>query len=215
MYFYFKIDLLFIFANKITRVMSYIYKIRTSVCMTISLVMMLFVTSCSNDDFFDLDDHYISDDYYMSELKALDSEQLDEMLNYLTSTYGISLMDFNSSSILPSLNKKVVRTKRGDPEGPADLVVSNTNNNGKVEVYLNSQLPAVTNSRFYSNSLWDAFFDYEHNGGSAWRGNDTIYFIANGTFIIKLISNGIQLKRLPTQIQGYYNTSTQSGEITN
>ena len=71
MYFYFKIDLLFIFANKITRVMSYIYKIRTSVCMTISLVMMLFVTSCSNDDFFDLDDHYISDDYYMSELKAL------------------------------------------------------------------------------------------------------------------------------------------------
>ena len=60
------------------------------------------------------------------------------------------------------------------------MVYDNTNN-GRLEVYLNTSIPAVTNSCFYSNSFWDAFFGYEHNDGSAWRGSDTIYFTANGT----------------------------------
>ena len=186
--------------------------------------------SCSNDSFYfdDFDDsfnpaemNYLdAESYYLSNLKSIESdEQLSELLHYLKKQYGTIVSD--TLHPLEGYNKTsrkqgtIPRRKDGNIEGPDDVVVSKNTENGLVQVFINILGPTVTNSCFYNNSIWDAFFGYEHQGGNAWNSNDTVFFKAQGTFILKLLSNGIALKTLPTQMEGYYDKTNHVGIITN
>lgn len=177
-------------------------------------ILLTSVTSCSSDDLFDLNNQNNSEQLF-NHLKPIRSEeQLKELVNYLSTTYKVQI---NDSILIPydsPFFKHILRTKSENPEGPSDVVVYANLENGREEVYLNTQLPGVTNSAFYNTGVWDAFFGYEHLGGSATRTGDVINFEAYGCFLIKIIWNDLTIKRLPVTIKGYYNTSTQQGAIT-
>jgi regulation of enolase protein 1 (concanavalin A-like superfamily) len=57
---------------------------------------------------------------------------------------------------------------------------------------------AVTNSAFYNTGFWDTFIGYNHLSGSAYKSGNKINFTANGEIILKIIWQGVELKRLPT-----------------
>ena len=189
----------------------------------------MLLASCNNDEFIGCYDDFREFDFsklnqcgtnVWSELKPIESKnQLLALISYLENQYGVvisdSLLDYDTSQELTQKKSKIQRKKTNSPEGASDVVISKVDDNGRMEVYLNISTPAVTNSCFYNNSIWDAFFGYEHNGGSAWNEDDNVYFEAHGTFIIKLVTNGIVLKRLPTGMRGYYNRSSKSGAIVN
>lgn len=186
--------------------------------------------SCSNDSLFfeDVDNNLNfsekscldAENYYFANLKSVDSnEQLSELLCYLKKQYGSivsdTLLPFEGCDKTYIKQRAVPRKKDGNIEGPNDVVVSKNTENGLMQVFVNTIGPTVTNSCFYNNSIWDAFFGYEHQGGSAWNSNDTIFFEAQGKFVIKLVSNGMVLKALPTQMEGYYDRTNRVGTITN
>ena len=74
-------------------------------------------------------------------------------------------------------------------------------------VFLYITVPAVTNSAFYNTGFWDAFIGYNHLSGSAYKSGNKINFTANGEIILKIIWQGVELKRLPTNSSGYYDTN--------
>ena len=68
-------------------------------------------------------------------------------------------------------------------------------------------VPAVTNSAFYNTGFGDTFIGYNHLSGSAYKSGNKINFTANGEIILKIIWQGVELKRLPTNSSGYYDTN--------
>lgn len=95
------------------------------------------------------------------------------------------------------------------------VLISGSNSDGKVVVHLDIKGPSVVTSEFYNTGFMDAFIGYNHLSGSASKSRDKIDFTANCQIIIKIIWQGIELKKLPIASKGYFNTRTGHGEITN
>ena len=100
------------------------------------------------------------------------------------------------------------RLKSTNESGGQRIVkISGLNSDGRVDVFLDITVPAVTNSAFYNTGFWDAFIGYNHLSGSAYKSGNKINFTANGEIILKIIWQGVELKRLPTNSSGYYDTN--------
>lgn len=78
--------------------------------------------------------------------------------------------------------------------GKRIVKISGLNSDGRVDVFWDITVPAVTNSAFYNTGFWDAFIGYNHLSGSAYKSGNKINFTANGEIILKIIWQGVELK---------------------
>ncbi|WP_321281015.1 hypothetical protein [Marinifilum fragile] len=83
-----------------------------------------------------------------------------------------------------------------------------------VYLELDGKWAKTVNSSFYQTFLWDAIMTYQHegDGGTEYR-DGTINFVATGFIALKLVHNGLLLKKIPTVMEGYYNPGAKSGRF--
>lgn len=105
------------------------------------------------------------------------------------------------------MSEQVLTITTNESGGQRIVKISGLNSDGRVDVFLDITVPAVTNSAFYNTGFWDAFIGYNHLSGSAYKSGNKINFTANGEIILKIIWQGVELKRLPTNSSGYYDTN--------
>lgn len=154
----------------------------------------------------------VKDKSVAKNLKAIASlEELEDVLKYIQ-----NMKSENIETLVSEQFDMLPRLKSTNESGGQRIVkISGSNSDGRVDVFLDISVPAVTNSAFYNTGLWDAFIGYNHLSGSAYKSGNKINFTANGEIILKIIWQGIELKRLPTSSTGYYDTNSGQGQITN
>ena len=151
------------------------------------MVISLFSISCSKN---------ISDD--TSEIMEYDK---------LFSKYGWENVEKCERQVSSQFDM-LPRLKSTNESGGQRIVkISGLNSDGRVDVFLDITVPAVTNSAFYNTGFGDTFIGYNHLSGSAYKSGNKINFTANGEIILKIIWQGVELKRLPTNSSGYYDTN--------
>lgn len=92
-------------------------------------------------------------------LKAITSlEELEEVMKYIQNmkSKNVETLITEQLNVLPRL-KSV-----SEADGQRVVKVSGSNSDGRVDVFLDISVPAVTNSAFYNTGLWDAFIGYNH-----------------------------------------------------
>jgi len=139
-----------------------------------------------------------------SVVKAITSfEELEKVLKYIQ-----NMQSENIRTLVSEQFDMLPRLKSTNESGGQRIVkISGLNSDGRVDVFLDITVPAVTNSAFYNTGFWDAFIGYNHLSGSAYKSGNKINFTANGEIILKIIWQGVELKRLPTNSSGYYDTN--------
>ncbi len=98
-------------------------------------------------------------------LKAIRSEEeLNAVLDYISNNFSIG----NPGQKYSDINEFSIPLLKTRSESiPSSVMISGSTQDGRVDVYLDTQTPAVLNSVFYNTGIWDAFMGYEHLGGSA------------------------------------------------
>ena len=178
------------------------------------MVISLFSISCSkniSDDTSEMMEYdklfsrygweNVKDKSVVKNLKAITSfEELEKVLKYIQYE-NIRTLVSEQFDMLPRLKST---NERG---GQRIVKISGSNSDGRVDVFWDISVPAVTNSAFYNTGLWYAFIGYNHLSGSDYKSGNKINFTANGEIIFKIIWQGVELKRLPTSSSGYYDTN--------
>ena len=131
----------------------------------------------------------VKDKSVVKNLKAITSfEELEKVLKYIQ-----NMQSENIRTLVSEQFDMLPRLKSTNESGGQRIV--------KITV------PAVTNSAFYNTGFGDTFIGYNHLSGSAYKSGNKINFTANGEIILKIIWQGVELKRLPTNSSGYYDTN--------
>ena len=135
----------------------------------------------------------VKDKSVVKNLKAITSfEELEKVLKYIQ-----NMQSENIRTLVSEQFDMLPRLKSTNESGGQRIVkISGLNT-----------VPAVTNSAFYNTGFWDTFIGYNHLSGSAYKSGNKINFTANGEIILKIIWQGVELKRLPTNSSGYYDTN--------
>lgn len=140
-------------------------------------------------------------------LKGVTPEELDVILESL---FRESTPLIKIGNSFPKKQEKInVRSARSNV-----VVVSASNSDGRADVHLDTDNVSVETSSVYYTDFMDVFLYYTHLSGSANKSGDVINFTANGEVVVKIIWEGVEIKRIPTVIRGYYNVSSQSGTLT-
>lgn len=149
----------------------------------------------------------VKDKSVVKNLKAITSfEELEKVLKYIQ-----NMQSENIRTLVSEQFDMLPRLKSTNESGGQRIVkISGLNSDGRVDVFLDITVPAVTNSAFYNTGFWDAFIGYNHLSGSAYKSGNKINFTANGEIILKIIWQGVELKRLPTNSSGYYDTNSKN-----
>ena len=130
-------------------------------------------------------------------------EELEKVLKYIQ-----NMQSENIRTLVSEQFDMLPRLKSTNESGGQRIVkISGLNSDGRVDVFLDITVPAVTNSAFYNTGFGDTFIGYNHLSGSAYKSGNKINFTANGEIILKIIWQGVELKRLPTNSSGYYDTN--------
>jgi len=137
-------------------------------------------------------------------VKAITSfEELEKVLKYIQ-----NMQSENIRTLVSEQFDMLPRLKSTNESGGQRIVkISGLNSDGRVDVFWDITVPAVTNSAFYNTGFGDTFIGYNHLSGSAYKSGNKINFTANGEIILKIIWQGVELKRLPTNSSGYYDTN--------
>lgn len=188
-----------------------------------SLVLVMvatlsFFTSCSQDDglvqeqpstrsnvnYTQLVERYnlsdVSDKESIEKAKSLEAvtpEKLDEILSSTVK----SPVKFSLSPSAASTRAKVV-------------VVTGENQECRVDVHLDVDAVDVVTTDVFYKGLMDIFLVYSHSSASTEKTGDVIDFTCKGEVLVKVIWQGIELKRVPVTIKGNYNVARGSGELT-
>ena len=146
----------------------------------------------------------VKDKSVVKNLKAITSfEELEKVLKYIQ-----NMQSENIRTLVSEQFDRLPRLKSTNESGGQRIVkISGLNSDGRVDVFWDITVPAVTNSAFYNTGFWDAFIGYNYLSGSAYKSGNKINFTANGEIILKIIWQGVELKRLPTNSSGYYDTN--------
>lgn len=142
------------------------------------------------------------------DLQPIDSiSQLDSAMKYIDKYFMIP------SLVSEENNKRNVNFLKSTK----NYMFKETFPDGIQMVYLelNDERWAKTiNSSFYQTFLWDAVMTYQHegDGGTEYR-DGTINFVATGFIALKLVHNGLLMKKIPTVMEGYYNPGTKIGRF--
>ncbi|HTO15609.1 MAG TPA: hypothetical protein VLZ83_07550 [Edaphocola sp.] len=146
-------------------------------------------------------------------LKPIKSpEELEKILEMISSNFTI----VDKTPICNDFNiQSSPRLKSTGNESTSNTVrITGVNSNGRTDVFLDTSTPSVVNSRFYNTGIFDAFIGYNHISGSASGSNSQINFTAYGEIIVKIIWEGVELKRIPVACSGYYNINSKTGVLT-
>ena len=175
------------------------------------MVISLFSISCSKNISDDTSEIMEYDKLFskygwenVKNLKAITSfEELEKVLKYIQNMQSENIRTLVSEQfdMLPRLKST------NESSGQRIVKISGLNSDGRVDVFWDITVPAVTNSAFYNTGFWDTFIGYNHLSGSAYKSGNKINFTANGEIILKIIWQGVELKRLPTNSSGYYDTN--------
>lgn len=187
--------------------------------LVLSLVAtMSFFTSCSQDDCLtqgqslsrsNVDYAQLVEKYDLSDvadeesiekaqkLEAITPEKLDEILS---STFK-SPVSFSLTPSAISTRSKVV-------------VVTGDNQECRVDVHLDVDAVEVVTTEVFYKGLMDIFLVYSHSSASTEKSGDVIDFTCRGEVLVKIIWQGIELKRVPVTIKGNYNVAKGVGELT-
>lgn len=130
-------------------------------------------------------------------LEAITPEKLDEILS---STLK-SPVSFSLSPSAKSTRSKVV-------------VVTGDNQECRVDVHLDVDAVEVVTTEVFYKGLMDIFLVYSHSSASTEKSGDVIDFTCKGEVLVKIIWQGIELKRVPVTIKGNYNVARGVGELT-
>lgn len=130
-------------------------------------------------------------------LEAITPEKLDEILS---STLK-SPVSFSLSPSAKSTRSKVV-------------VVTGDNQECRVDVHLDIDAVEVVTTDVFYKGLMDIFLVYSHSSASTEKSGDVIDFTCKGEVLVKIIWQGIELKRVPVTIKGSYNVARGVGELT-
>ena len=130
-------------------------------------------------------------------LQAVTPQQLDEML---TSFFNTSA-DFTLNE-----NKAVTRSNV--------VVMTGNSIQCRVDVHLDVDEVRGISSNVYYHGLSDVFLVYSHLSADTDKNGHVITFRCNGEVVVKVIWQGIELKRVPVTIMGKYDVSTGHGELT-
>lgn len=130
-------------------------------------------------------------------LEALTPQKANEVLSTLFSSSTIPL------SIDPNLS---TRSKV--------VVISGTNKECRAEVHLDIDNVKVVTSDVFYTGLMDVFLVYTHSSDSTTKSGNRINFTVKGEVLIRIIWQGIELKRVPVTMEGYYDIDKGSGSLT-
>lgn len=172
----------------------------------IGLILSFF--SCSADDTSSIDNEKdfsaLIDKYALhpvdqadyNKYKNLEPVTSPEQLEEILSHFSIA-----KKEIIETRSPMIPRIKtRGEIQKSA--VISGSNSNGRASVHVDLLGPSVITSTYHLG-IMDAFVDYTHLSGSAFKNRDVIEFSANGEGIVKLIWQGITLQKFNASIEGY------------
>lgn len=94
------------------------------------------------------------------------------------------------------------------------VVISGSNQDCTAEVHLDIDNTEVIDSKVYYTGIMSIFLVYTHTSANVERGWNRIDFTVKGEVVVKIIWQGIELKRVPVTIKGYYYLDSGNGELT-
>lgn len=135
------------------------------------------------------------------------AEQLESILSKVNIVEYHSLLNIDTTKI------SRLKTRSESGFGQNVVSISGTNSNGSATVYVDLNGPSVVGSSVKLGFI-DAFLDYRHISGRAYRYENEINFTAYGEGWVKLIFEGIELFKYTTSIEGICNSDGTDGRLT-
>lgn len=194
-------------------------RLKSILCVGFGLVLLsLGLYSCSQDD-----------------VLSQETEQQSSALNYTKIVEKYGMMDVaDEASVEKAKNLKAVTPEELDKmlssvlntprtikisQAPTStrsrvVVVSGTNQECRAEVHLDIDNVEVVTSDVFYQGLMDIFLVYTHSSASTTKSGSRIDFTVKGEVLVKIIWQGIELKRVSVTMKGYYDVDRGSGELT-
>jgi hypothetical protein len=155
-----------------------------------------------------------SEELPLSVRKLKPIQSLDELEDILKSISN----NFTIIEKVPKCKKtnllSIPRLKSTTAESSEIVRITGSNSDGRMDVFLDVANNSVVDSKFYPSGLMDVFIDYKHFYGNTSVNNPTINFTVYGEIIVKVIWQGIELRRIPVTTSGYCNKNTKQGVLT-
>lgn len=184
----------------------------------IMVIALSFLASCSQDDGLTQEQP--------STNSNIDYPQLVEKYNLADVTDKESIEKAqNLKPITPEKLDEILAPIIGVPTkfslSPKDIatrstvvIVTGQNQECRVDVHLDIDAIKVVTTEVFYKGLMDIFLVYSHSSDSTEKSGDIIDFTCKGQVLVKIIWQGIELKRVPVTIKGNYNVAKGSGELT-